>query len=186
MPDGPKCVCGHGVRYQFVIRHKVTGKTENICSVCIKFVELLSPELYQQLQQAYQKLLAEIAEHERQLKQQKEYDAFLRLEAEYKQLYQRFQDVCTRFRVARKQMPHQMYKIFISCHKDVVMPVHIKEMLNRYKRLSTVIHKLQKGIDVMTSTLGDMVSDDAAVDRAVAAAPLLTLPSVRSAPGGLQ
>jgi hypothetical protein len=48
-PRGGKCVCGHFIRYAYIIHHKGDNKTEQIGSTCIDFFKEYSPELYASL-----------------------------------------------------------------------------------------------------------------------------------------
>ena len=97
-PDGPKCACGHPIRYQFFIYRERDGKVpdeEKVGSTCIGHFAAMNPVLYQELLKAISELEQEkkakeraAREAERQVKVDAAREGYRRV---YDYLYKKFE-----------------------------------------------------------------------------------------------
>ena len=91
-----KCACGHPIRWEYIIEHRITNQRAKVGSTCIEHFQFVNPELYEKLTEAVKVTEEEIKEIKRKAKKAENQEKVQKAKKEYEQLatevYNRYQD----------------------------------------------------------------------------------------------
>jgi hypothetical protein len=95
------CVCGHPIRYEFLVHHKTGDRVAILGSECIGHFRFIAPELYADLTAAVEKLEKELAEAKKAAKNAKISAKIDEIKPQYDAAYLKLRDIYTAYAAKR-------------------------------------------------------------------------------------
>lgn len=102
-----QCVCGHHIRYVFIIAHG--ERTAQVGSECINHFQEFNPSLHADLTEALTKLEANLAEGRRQAREARQQEEVEAARAEWRPLADKVENLKNCYRAAGLYLPHKLY-----------------------------------------------------------------------------
>lgn len=103
------CSCGHPIRFEYILRHKVRGTGAVVGSECVNHFAEANPDTFRQLTEAVERTRAELAEKERQARAAEQDARNAPLRAEWEACRAVLSAVFASYRERRAYIPEALY-----------------------------------------------------------------------------
>ena len=127
-----KCICGHSIRYIFVVHHKTEPREANLGSECINHFQAYNPDLWQALCKAQDKLNLELKEAKRKAKEAKQDIEIDRLRSEYRRIYDILYQAYRSYRGRGIKAPYNLWQAICGWYCGLVNPDNEPEYVRKH------------------------------------------------------
>lgn len=146
VPDGI-CVCGHSIRFEFVLEHKITKKIVVVGSTCVGTYQIFDKETTTGILEKAKEIQAEIRKRKSEAKKINQRKEIQILVNQRKPLLEKINYIKKLYSTAGEWMPYDLYKYY---------PVDSK----KYVRFLSCIKALRKDIKKIELLINTFLSKD--------------------------